>query len=123
MRRLLRRLGCLAAGIGLVAVLLVFVFPTTTWLAQRHDRAVAVQRVRVLDAANRRLEARVRELHNDAEIERLARQQYDLVRPGEEAYAILPAPAPSKPAASRHPTARHHQSLISRAWARITAIF
>ena len=123
MKRLLHRLGLLAAGIGLVAVLLVFVFPTTTWLAQRHDRAVAVQRVKVLDAANRRLEARVRELHNDAEIERLARQQYDLVRPGEEAYAILPAPAPATPAASRHPAAGHHQSLLSRTWARITSLF
>ena len=123
MKRLLHRLGLLAAGIGLVAVLLVFVFPTTTWLAQRHDRAVAAQRVKVLDAANRRLEARVRELHNDAEIERLARQQYDLVRPGEEAYAILPAPAPSKPEASQHPVAKHHPSLLSRAWARITGIF
>jgi len=121
-RRLLRRLGWLAAGIGLVVVLLVFVFPTTTWLAQRHDRAAAAQRVRALDIANRRLEARVRELHTDAEIERLARQQYDLVRPGEEAYAILPAPAPATPAASRHPAARHHQSLLSRAWARITGI-
>jgi cell division protein FtsB len=122
-KRLLRRLGWLAAGIGLVAVLLVFVFPTTTWLAQRHDRAVAAQRVKVLEAGNRRLEARVRQLHTDGEIERLARQQYDLVRPGEEAYAILPAPAPSKPAASRPPAATHHQSLLSRAWARITGIF
>lgn len=32
-------------------------------------------------------------MHTDAEIERLAREQYNLVRPGEEAYAILPGPA------------------------------
>ena len=31
--------------------------------------------------------------HTDAEVERIAREQYNLVRPGEEAYAILPGPA------------------------------
>ena len=32
-------------------------------------------------------------LSTDAEIERLARQWYNLVFPGEEAYAVLPPPA------------------------------
>jgi cell division protein FtsB len=121
--RLVRRLGWIAAGLGLVAVLLVFVFPTTTWLAQRRDGAATAQRARVLQAANRRLEARVRKLHTDAEIERLAREQYDLVRPGEEAYAILPAPAQAQPVVTHHVEAKHHPSLLSRAWARLTGIF
>ena len=38
-------------------------------------------------------------LDTDAEIERIAREQFDLVRPGEQAFAILPAPAAHRPAA------------------------
>ena len=33
-------------------------------------------------------------LKTDEEVERLAREQYNLVRPGEESYAILPPPPP-----------------------------
>ena len=113
----------LIAGLVFVGLLFLAVFPTRTYLAQRRDRAAAEAQLQLLSRQNRSLEQRARLLHTDAEIERLAREQYNLVRPGEEAYAILPAPAPPKPAASRHPAVRHHPSLLSRAWARITGIF
>ena len=80
-----------------VGVLFVAVFPTRTWLAQRQDLAATERRVTVLSDQNVRLAARVQRLNTDAEIERLAREQYNLVRPGEEAYAILPAPPAPRP--------------------------
>ncbi|MEY2475332.1 MAG: hypothetical protein QOG87_647 [Actinomycetota bacterium] len=82
------------AGITMLAV-----FPARTYFAQRHNLAAAGERVQVLTKENADLSDRVKRLHTDAEIERLAREQYDLVKPGEEAYAILPAPESDKPKA------------------------
>ena len=87
------------AGIAVITV-----FPTRTYLGQRNDLAAAEARVDVLSKQNRDLAARADRLNSDAEIERLAREQYNLVKPGEEAYAILPpaevvAPPETKTAA------------------------
>jgi cell division protein FtsB len=103
----LRRAWPVVLGVTLIGVLFLAVFPTRTWLDQRSDRAAVTRRMKVLSSENRRLEKRVDRLHTDAEIERLAREQYNLVRPGEEAYALLPAPDPA-------PTAAH---WWERAWA------
>lgn len=80
-------------GIAVAAVfLLTFVFPTRTFLAQRTSISRAEHQVRVLQEQRAELERQAEALQDDAEIERLAREQYSLVRPGEEAYALLPAP-------------------------------
>jgi cell division protein FtsB len=88
----LRRLVPFVVVIAVIAVLFVGVFPTRTWLAQRREHASATEQLRVLEEQNAVLASRVEALQSDAEIERLAREQYNLVRPGEDAYAILPAP-------------------------------
>jgi cell division protein FtsB len=89
----MRRQGwAVAVSVMVIGVLFVAVFPTRTWLAQRRDLDATERKVAVLAAQNASLEARVTRLNTDGEIERLAREQYNLVRPGEEAYAILPAP-------------------------------
>ena len=75
-----------------VGVLFVAVFPTRSYLAQRASVRDAQARLDEIDRENRRLQREARRLTTPAEIERLARAQYGLVRPGEEAYAILPAP-------------------------------
>jgi cell division protein FtsB len=80
-----------AVSVALVGFLLVGVFPTRTFFSQRRDIAAEEERLEVLTKENQRLAARVEQLHTDEEIERLAREQYNLVRPGEEAYAILPS--------------------------------
>jgi cell division protein FtsB len=95
----------LIALVALVAVLFLGVFPTRTYVAQRRGLAAAHQRADVLAAQNRELAARKQKLETDAEIERIAREQYNLVRPGEEAYAILPAPQASPPTTTP-PTAK-----------------
>ena len=72
--------------------LLVGVFPTRALLDQRAAIAEADARLAAVDARNQELEERVEALGTDAEIERIAREQYNLVFPGEEAYGLLPAP-------------------------------
>ena len=93
-------------GVVLVGVVLLAVFPARTYFAQRRSIAAAEQRVRVLSTENRDLAERVEKLHTDAEIERIAREQYNLVRPGEEAYAMLPPPE-EKPAAAPAPSKKN----------------
>ena len=96
-----------AALLMLVAVLFLAGFPARTYLDQREALASTSERLAVLRRSNKALEARSKELHSDAAVERLAREQYNLVRPGEEAYAILPGPAaPDVPRAKAPPAKR-----------------
>ena len=81
----------------LVTFLFVGVMPTRTYFQQQTELATTHRRVDVLSDQNRALEKRVAELQTDEEIERLAREQYNLVKPGEDAYAILPAPEEPPP--------------------------
>ena len=82
----------LVTSVVFVGVLFLAVFPTRTYLDQRRELDAAERRAKVLAVQNQELEAKVQRLNTDAEIERLARQEYNLVRPGEEAFAILPPP-------------------------------
>jgi hypothetical protein len=88
------------AVLGLAGVLMLAVFPARALLAQHTERGQVAARIRVLDQQNRSLEARTEALKTDAEIERLARQHYDLVRPGEEVFDIVAPPAPAAASSS-----------------------
>jgi cell division protein FtsB len=92
LRRLARAVIVSAAVLIGLAVLAFGVFPTRTWLEQRASVARAEERLRVLNEQNAVLQERIDELSTDAAIERIARRDHLLVMPGEEAYAILPAP-------------------------------
>ena len=109
---------------ALVGVLLLAGFPARAWLAQRGERERVAATVHDLTAENRRLEERVRRLETDAEIERLAREDYNLVRPGEEAFAILPGASPTPPVpASPVVEARREPAWWQRALTRLTDVF
>ena len=95
-------------GVGLVLFLLVIVLamtmagvlPFRQIIAQ--DRAVAVtqEKLAALSAENIRLEELVQRLETPEEIERLAREEFGYVRPGESAYVVVvPAdvPPPTQP--------------------------
>jgi cell division protein FtsB len=78
----------------LVGVLLVGVFPTRTWLAQRgetRERQAELERIRAEQSVH---EDRVAELQDPDVIEQIAREKLGYVRPGEEAYRILPPSVP-----------------------------
>ena len=77
----------LALGLG--------VFPTRSFLDQRADVSDAERRLAVLREQNEALADQLERLSTPEEVERLAREEYNLVRPGEEAYSVLPAPLPA----------------------------
>ena len=104
-------------SVVVVGVLFLLVFPARTYLGQRRSLAAAEHRVRVLSGENRSLDDRVSKLQDDSEIEHIAREQYGLVKPGEEAYAILPPPTIPAPAATAPAQAlAPHRSWYQRLW-------
>jgi cell division protein FtsB len=92
LRRAVRAAVYALVAVVVLLVLVFGVFPTRTWLQQRTAAGHASEQLDVLAAENAKLEQRIEALSTDEEIERLARQWYNLVRPGEEAYAVLPPP-------------------------------
>jgi len=84
----------LLGSVTIVGVLFIGVYPTRSYLAQRSALQKSQHQLTVLQDENAKLEQQATELNTDSEIETLAREKYNLVRPGEEAYAILPAPPP-----------------------------
>ena len=113
------RAGLVFAALALAGVLALAVFPATAWLDQRRARQELAAQAAVLSAENRALEDRVEQLRSDEEIERLARQ-YNLVKPGEEAYFVLPRAAAPEPAPAPPPAPKPPAKSL---WERITSIF
>jgi cell division protein FtsB len=110
----------LLLAVALVAVLFLFVLPGRTYLAQRRSLSAAQTRIHVLSRENTKLDQQVQVLQTDAEIERLAREQYGLVKPGEQAYAILPPkPPPTTVAPPAPPKSRGQRGLLSQVWRRM----
>lgn len=92
-----RLLVAFFGSVAVIAVLAATVFPTRLWMDQKRDIASAERRVAVLNEANAALQQRIDELGTDSAVERLAREQLNLVKPGEIAYAVLPPTEGAKP--------------------------
>jgi len=102
--RLVRRLILPVVVTGLlVGVLSLAVLPTRTWFDQRGAIRAAEADIEALDDQIDSLEGRIEALDSAEEIERIARERFDLVLPGEEAYGILPEPEPTWPIPSGWP--------------------
>ncbi|HWE54379.1 MAG TPA: septum formation initiator family protein [Acidimicrobiales bacterium] len=90
MRRAVRTLLVVVALGGL---LFLFVLPGRTWLQQRDAMASTSHRLQVLNQENQELAKKAAQLQNPDYVGRIARDQYGLVRPGEQSYGILPPTA------------------------------
>jgi len=109
------------AFLVVAGILFTFGTPARTWYDQRQEIVAARDRTVVLDQQSRELQARVDQLNTDAEVERIAREQYGLVKPGEEAFGVLPAPGSAPPAPRPPiPARQRHRPWLSRAWDTIT---
>jgi cell division protein FtsB len=102
-RRILVRV--LLGGMLLVALLFVFVFPARTLLAQRQQTEEQRKTLALLHEQSRKLEEESRRLQDAAEVERMAREQYGLVYPGERPYVVVPPPTTAPPATAPSTTA------------------
>ena len=66
--------------------------PVRTYFQKKDAVASAEANLARLRADNAKTQAHVEALQTDEEIERIAREQYNLVRPGDETYHVLPSP-------------------------------
>ncbi len=81
-------------GLLMVTSLYLLAFaPVKTYFDQRAQMSAAEERYQLIAAANKELQQRAAQLQTDAEIARIAREQYELVPAGSEAYAVMP-PSP-----------------------------
>jgi cell division protein FtsB len=82
-----------------IAILFGAVYPTRTYLAQQRQLRAVHKTLALFKQQNGHLEAEANRLQSDDEIERIARARFNLVKPGEEAYAVVPVPPkPGDPA-------------------------
>lgn len=77
-------------ALGSVAALFMFVYPSRSLLQQRREANHVQDRIELLRSENQKLESEQARLESDAEVERRAREEFSLVRPGEKAYVIVP---------------------------------
>lgn len=91
-RAQIRELLPLAILIGLALSVLagLAVLPARTWISQREDLSEAEAELEAVESDVADLTAELEELETDAAVERLAREHYDLVYPGDESYRITP---------------------------------
>jgi cell division protein FtsB len=101
----------------MLGILFVAVLPTRTLLQQRRDTKAATAELRELRERNAALEERARRLRDPREIEQLAREQYGLVRPGEEPYVVLPAPPPP-----RAEDEEEDRNVLEQVWDLVTGV-
>jgi len=85
-----RRLPGWLALAALVAVVVTAagIFPFRQIIADRRSVSLAQEKLLALREENGRLEEEVAALSSDVEVERLAREQFGLVLPGEIAYVV-----------------------------------
>lgn len=81
------------ASLAFIAMMFLFVFPTRSYLAQKRQVSNAAHSVSVLKAQNAVLAREAKRLQTRGEIERLARQEFNMVMPGEQAYNVVDTPA------------------------------
>jgi cell division protein FtsB len=106
-----------AARIGLgvillVALLFVGVFPTRTYMRQRETIAGTEKQLTVLRSANGKLREEVKRLEDTEAVERIAREQYNLAKPGEEVFILIPEQEP----ASAEDAAAETADLLREIW-------
>jgi len=83
----------LAFGLVVVVVLAaVGLIPVREVFDQQEDVAAAQARLEAIQAENDRLEREIEALQTPAEVERLAREQFGYVRPGEIGYVVVTPP-------------------------------
>lgn len=80
--------------VTIVVVLVYAVLPSRAYFDQRESLSDSRIDLEQLEVANTELGERIAALDTQAEIELLARRDFNLVYPGQETYAILPAPPP-----------------------------
>lgn len=73
----------------------LFIPPLRSWTTQQREYTETQKKLDAIRSANETLDAQIAALQTDAEVERIARERYNMVRKGDQVVAVLPAPAPN----------------------------
>lgn len=92
-------------GAAAAAVILVTSFPLSVLLSQHRQLSAEAAQLSTLQHQNSLLAEQSQQLNTNAEVKRLARQNYQLVLPGQALYDILPPAGTTTPTAQGAPTA------------------
>ncbi len=100
-----RGIGSMLGLIALLALAVVVagILPFRQVLAQRNAVDAAEEQLAAIEEENRLLEARIVALQSPEEVERLAREQFGLVRPGETGYVVITPPGEAVPETEPEP--------------------
>lgn len=100
-----------------LAITLAGIFPFRQMIAQQRQVDQTQARLAALIDENHRLEGQVEALESAPEVERLAREEYGLVRPGETGYFVETPEAPA-PVELQQPVeeALDDRTLLHRFW-------
>jgi cell division protein FtsB len=101
----------------LAAFYLLAVTPVRTYFEQRAQMHQAQQRYTILATTNKQLQERAVQLQSNEEIKRLARERYELVEPGQQAFAVMPpSPTVNQSDTESNPAMHKQHSLAERMW-------
>ena len=89
-RRRVIALRTSVAALVVVGLLFVVVFPVSAWLDQRSTLDQSERRLQTLQRERKRLDRQAALITTPAEVEKIARERFGMVRPGEQAYAAVP---------------------------------
>ncbi len=81
-------IACVLIVVTVIATLFIYVYPIRSYYAQKHEEKIERERLAVLVKANKKMKEERKLLSTDEKIEEIAREQYRLVKPGEEAYIV-----------------------------------
>ena len=94
-----------ACVVGVVVALFLFAYPTQSLLAQQHQVDQAQSRLDDLNRRNVELHAQERRLSTPAEIERQAREYFNMVKPGEKKFVLVKSKAAPTTTVANPPSA------------------
>jgi cell division protein FtsB len=109
---------------GAVLLLVMFalaataVYPLRQYVSQQHRIERLEAKQQALAAENARLEVERKRLQDPAYVQQLAKGNYHLVAPGEEAWVVTGTPPEAQPAGDAAP--QRDQPWYQRAWQRLT---
>ena len=84
------RIIAISVGVMLMFAVLAYMFPARSYVNQRNRITVAEKQLDLLRTQTKILRDQKKLLETPAEIERIARDRFGMVRPGEQPWAVVP---------------------------------
>ena len=84
-------------AVFVTALLLYLVVPLRAYMAQRDRLGQLERQTRILEQQNGLLETKIKQLHDPAFLERLARECLGMVKPGEWSFVVVPKSGEARP--------------------------